>query len=297
MSKILHTYQNGNCHITIKDDGTKIREWTGEPKPLFPESIDLKITDYCNGGCVQCHEMSSVSGSHANLDKILHFIDKLSPGVEVALGGGNPLSHPYIKEIVGYAKEKGIIPNLTVHSQHVGQHHNLICLLRQIGLKGLGISYDEEYEFNIRAIQDPNTVIHAIAGWDIISSLFNFLEREDKLLVLGYKVVGRGLQYLQNVVNEQKLNNGLREWRFWLNTLMNRCQCSFDNLAISQLLPQRFFSTEEWEKLYMGDDGDFTMYVDLVSNLYATSSISFGSQIPPNYSIEDLFLFQKEEQC
>ena len=44
--------------------------------------------------------------------------------------------------------------------------------------------------------------------------------------------------------------------------------------AIKQLKLQRFFSKEEWEKFYMGDDGKFTMYVDLVKKQYAKSSTS-----------------------
>ena len=49
---------------------------------------------------------------------------------------------------------------------------------------------------------------------------------------------------------------------------------SFDNLAIDQLKLRRIFSNKDWNEFYMGDDGQFTMYIDLVEEKYALSSTS-----------------------
>ena len=87
-------YTNGNTVVTILSDGTKIREYEGDPVILHPESIDVKITDYCDMGCAYCHESSTTSGSHADLKTLLGIIHDLPAGVELAIGGGNPLSHP-----------------------------------------------------------------------------------------------------------------------------------------------------------------------------------------------------------
>lgn len=57
--EILNQYINGNTLVTIYNDGTKIREYNKDPQPEFPESIDLKITDYCDMGCPYCHESST----------------------------------------------------------------------------------------------------------------------------------------------------------------------------------------------------------------------------------------------
>ena len=47
-SKILYQYKNGNYFVTIYPDGTKIRKTMDDDFiPIFPESIDLKITNYC----------------------------------------------------------------------------------------------------------------------------------------------------------------------------------------------------------------------------------------------------------
>lgn len=53
-SNILYQYQNGNTHVTILTDGTKIREYENIPVIIHPESIDVKITDYCTMGCKFC---------------------------------------------------------------------------------------------------------------------------------------------------------------------------------------------------------------------------------------------------
>ena len=47
---------------------------------------------------------------------------------------------------------------------------------------------------------------------------------------------------------------------------------SFDNLAIEQLNIRRFFTDKEWEEFYMGDDGNFTYYIDMVERKFAKSS-------------------------
>ena len=47
---------------------------------------------------------------------------------------------------------------------------------------------------------------------------------------------------------------------------------SFDCLAVEQLDIQSQVDEETWKSNYMGDDGKFTMYVDLVNCMFAKSS-------------------------
>jgi hypothetical protein len=35
-------------------DGSKIRSWEGVACPEYPESMDLKITDFCDANCIFC---------------------------------------------------------------------------------------------------------------------------------------------------------------------------------------------------------------------------------------------------
>lgn len=54
-------YKNGNYMVSINlKDGTKIRANNLDHfTPDFPESMDLKITDYCDMGCVFCLKPSA----------------------------------------------------------------------------------------------------------------------------------------------------------------------------------------------------------------------------------------------
>jgi hypothetical protein len=46
---LLAEYDNGDYHVRLYKDGTKVR--SGDGVPAFPESMDLKITNYCTVGC------------------------------------------------------------------------------------------------------------------------------------------------------------------------------------------------------------------------------------------------------
>lgn len=277
MSNLLYEYQNGNCFVQLFDDGTKIREYDGEAAPLFPESIDLKITNWCDGACSFCHEKSTKHGHAAKTRTIMNFIYGLPEGIELAIGGGDPLSHPNIRAIIDFATARNIVCNLTVNSMHIERHAALIKELRKIGLKGLGVSYTPQFAHSIKNIQDENTVIHFIAGLHNVFSLCNV--EHSKVLVLGFKSYGFGEWFYGNKKN--KVEESLNKWRFWLSSVikMGSNHYSFDNLALEQLKVQDFLEPQYWQQHYMGDDGQFTMYVDLVKEEFAKSSTSARSKI------------------
>ena len=47
---MLHTYKNGDTQVTIYADGTKERDITHGTNAEFPESMDVKITNWCDAG-------------------------------------------------------------------------------------------------------------------------------------------------------------------------------------------------------------------------------------------------------
>ena len=68
-NSLIHTYKNGNYFVSIFDDGSKVR-YTDEDEfvACFPESIDMKITNYCDSNCPMCHELSNKDGKHASFE-------------------------------------------------------------------------------------------------------------------------------------------------------------------------------------------------------------------------------------
>ena len=66
---------------------------------------------------------------------------------------------------------------------------------------------------------------------------------------------------------------------------------SFDNLAIKQLDVQSLMTNEEWEEFYMGDDGGFTFYIDMVNGTFGKNSLAPDHERCPigDLSIDEMF--------
>lgn len=281
MPALLHQYLNGNTQVSIFDDGTKERIWEGLPDPIWPESMDCKITNYCdNPICVKwCHEKSNQSGKHADLKRAVSLFDDLPAGTELAIGGGNPFSHPDFEWFLGELKNRGILANVTVNSYHLFNKETddwAKNLMDQKLIRGLGISYFSQYlvgksdgvcQFN------PNTVFHLIMGVHSLEDLRRITDfyPYSKVLLLGYKQYGNGETYYS-----ERVKNNLYEWYVRLHEFfkIKNLVLSFDNLAIKQLNLRRFFPENSWNEFYMGNDGQFTMFLDLVERQYTTSSTS-----------------------
>ena len=88
---IIAKYDNGNHRVTLFSDGTKIKETINPDDDHFtydfPESFDLKITDYCDAGCAYCHENSTKKGKHANLYALKDLLDSCKPGTGRGISG------------------------------------------------------------------------------------------------------------------------------------------------------------------------------------------------------------------
>ncbi len=290
MIDILHQYKNGNYTVCIYQDGSKIR-WNNEDyfAPQFPESIDMKISNRCDMGCAYCHEQSTHDGAIADLNHPL--LDSLHPGMELALGGGNVLENPGLEEFLVKMRDKGIICNITLHVEHFRANFNYIqYLVEQRLVYGVGVSVNNNINLEtinlLRSI--PNAVVHCIAGVVQPEVLEKMALNDLKLLLLGYKNFGRGVMYKEKDEN-YSIGRGiewLRENLAWLRD--NFKLVSFDNLALQQLHVREFVGEEAWSQNYMGDDGQFTMYVDLVEKTFAKSSISERMPIC-NDNIDELF--------
>lgn len=290
--KILGSYKNNDYTCTMFSDGTKIR-WNDKDSfnPIKPESIDLKITNMCNMECGMCHENSTPDGKHGDILN-LPFIETMFPYSEIAIGGGNPLTHPDLIEFLEGLKERKIIASMTVNQVHF--MHN-IDLLKELTDKkliyGLGISYIGGRHKNcIDAIkQFPNAVVHVINGIVHMDSLEALANNDLKILVLGYKEFRRG-KALYDECGSQ-INYLKAQFYDMLPKIVNdgwfKC-ISFDNLAIKQLEPKRLMSDKDYKEFYMGDDGSFSLYVDSVKREFAKSSVSV-ERFPMMDDIADMF--------
>ena len=298
--KLIAAYNNGNYNVAIYDDGTKIRDNGNDSRvftPEFPESIDLKITNYCDKGCKFCHETSSREGVHGDIVH-LEFFDSLRPYTELAIGGGNPLSHPRLEEFLIKCKEHKLIPSMTVNQRHFMDNIPKIKhLVDEKLIYGLGISLTDPNEegFINQVQQFPNAVVHVIAGLVDLNDLYRLGNKGIKLLILGYKIFRRG-EALYEKMGEQIRSNIEKLKDNLLGILSLFDVVSFDNLAVEQLRIKNILSETQYNEFFMGEDGEYTMYIDAVKREFAVSSTSVTRYPITNDIVEMFHKVQSKEE-
>ena len=292
--RLLSHYKNGNYDVYIFNDGTKVRE-TEEDEfiPAFSENTDVCLTKKCSQGCVFCYENCTKDGLHGKVD--YPFIDTLHPGTELAING-NDMDHPQLDEFLNKLHERGVITNVTVSkNQFIANRDKIIQYQKNGLLHGIGISansFDDEF---IKMVEETrNSVIHTIAGICTLDNYKSLFGRNVKVLILGYKTRGRGVDYkdklgadIQKNIND--VNNNLKE------IAQNVKVLSFDNLAIEQLPSVRNVVGGDWDTFYMGDDGNYTFYIDLVAGTFAKNSC-IDERFPiGNKTMDEMFNFIREK--
>lgn len=288
---LLGIYKNGNFTTKLFSDGTKIRETEDDEFiPDFAENMDIKISNYCDMGCKFCHEGSTKNGKHGDILN-QKFIETLHPYQEVALGGGDATSHPELIPFLHKLKDRKVIVNMTVNQRHFEQKQELIKkLVDEKLIYGLGVSLVNPTDEFISLIQQyPNAVIHVINGILKPSDVEILSDNNLKMLILGYKELRRGGDYLYKefesiTVKQMWLKENLQ------NIINHFKVISFDNLAIEQLEVHRLMSQEEWDEFYMGDDGSMTYYIDMVEQKFARSSTAdFDKRYDLLNSVDEMF--------
>ena len=283
MNKI-YNYQNGNYSVDVYEDGTKIRNsQESEFIAEFPDSVDVKITNYCDlsNVCVYCHEKSDRAGIHGDLSLIETAWKELPSGVELACGGGDTLSHPDFPEFAKRMTENRKIINLTCNQLHLKKYAATLSVLTEKNyIRGLGVSLrDVNQQIPKTIMEYPNTIFHCIAGIDSANYIRRLIDicAKPKILLLGYKNFGNGIQHLQT--NGKPITKNIQLLYNQLPVLLHEISkkqgiLSFDNLAIAQLNPKRVLSESDYDRFYQGEDGKNTFYVDVVTKTFARNSTS-----------------------
>lgn len=276
------TYKNGNYNVILDlNDGTMIRYTEADQlRPEFPDSMDVKITNRCDRGCLWCHEKSTKDGCHANWDSLEKFIVGLPKHTQLALGGGNVLAYPWLTDLLLLCKDSELVPSITINQVHFMDKDNqryLRQLINEKLLYGLGISLEKATTSFIEQIETfPNAVIHVIAGVVSMKELEMLANRNLKILILGYKEFGRGIDYLDQC--HSAVSKSLHALRIDLKKMIAQnwfSNISFDNLALKQLAVRGLLTDKEWNEFYMGADGISTMYVDMVKEQFACCSTAY----------------------
>lgn len=279
---MIKKYKNGNTFVAIDTkDGTKIRYTPDDDfKPEFAESCDVHISNRCDNGCAFCYAGCTPDGDVGNLLD-WKFLDTLHPHTEMALNLQVPIPVEII-EFLEKLKEKKVIPNVTVNQNHFmqdGFRHFLKKLQERNLIYGIGVSLVEvNNEFKNAIREFDNLVIHCINGIVTTQQLYELSKIKGiKILILGYKKVGRGAEFIKDKEEWTRVRNrkGFLYWNMefiikdhWFDTI------SFDTLATKQLNLKRYLTEEQFERFYQGDDGTSTFFINLVDGTFGVNSLT-----------------------
>lgn len=297
-------YINGNYEVAIDlSNGTKIK-YNKEDKfiPSTIDNFDYKITSQCDILCPYCFECATLDGKHGDIMN-QKFIDTLHPYTEIAIGGGNPLYHHDLFPFLEKCKRLKLIPSITINQIHFERQQELVKeLVDKKLIYGLGISLVDPNQKFIELVQKySNAVIHIINGVVTEDQLNALMNHNLKILILGYKEVGKGknlYKYANKTIEDRKfiLQSSLK---FILKSNAFAA-VSFDNRALKQLDVKSLIPKEQWDLHFMGDDGidgDYTsasMFIDGVKEEFTINSCS-SDRYPLMDSIEDMYKFLEKK--
>lgn len=264
-----------------RKSGTKVRLKLDRDQPPItksyaPELVDLKITDYCTSNCKFCYQDSTKKGEHGDIYYIQHVLSLLSQHkvFEVAIGGGEPIEYPYLNRVLQECKYRHIVPNFTTKNikwledddkrkfilDHIGGFSYSITNARDV--KKLGMLL-EKYKINSYKIQ-----VQIIEGVISEQTFYDILKECSRygitLVILGFKVTGRGKQFLDSKnINNINIEN-------WFN-IINKAQKEkcFVSIGIDTIIAQKyhqFLLDQGIDKLFFTtQEGQFSCYIDAVT--------------------------------
>lgn len=275
----LLVYTEPPVKLRFKDENVK------QLKPEYPESIDVKITNRCLNSCPYCHENASKEGAHADIEVFKQLIDQISGRTaEIAIGGGNPLLHPQLIEMVKYATSKCVSVGVTLLDVDFLKNYNMLDeTLENTNIPpsyGVSVSSFSKIKevidtLNYHFLSVSDVVIHFINrvhSQELVEKTIDYMlqnsshyvARNIGFLILGYKDVGRGAEY-KPPHEDLDVNRLFEKYK-------DKARLMFDNLAVKQLGIKEKVPEKVWDYFYLGEDGQFTMYIDLVNKEYSVSS-------------------------
>lgn len=287
---LIGTYHNGdNIVVRIYDDGTKEKDiLTDDARPEFPECMDLTISTYCENGCAFCYANCSSNGKKANLASFYPLLDTIHPYTELAIninGGEDPRE---LTPFLAHMSNRHVIVNATIRQDDFEKHLDTLYKMTKDGLlHGIGVSAtDCSSKFLRNSFLFPDLVCHTIVGITTPDQYTRLANAHKKVLILGYKTVGRGVEF------DHEGETFKRNFE-WLDKNLDRLEhyfavTSFDNLAIEQLNVQDRLSPEEWNRFYQGDEGSYTFFLNLAEGYFARDSM-IQEKFPLMWSVDEMF--------
>lgn len=251
-------------------------------KSFAPELVDLKITDFCDKKCGFCYQESTIEGKHAKFHHISAIIDILTrlKVFELAIGGGEPTSHPDFISILEYCKWNNIVPNFTTKSlKWIGDTSFREKVVENAGSFAFSVTSTQdlirfaEYikNFNWGTINPAVQIVMGLVDEKIFKDILTLCHFYNlPITLLGYKTSGRGKQFKQSFK--------LYEFN-WVKAIKNvfkqghYVSIGVDTVLVNQS-KQEMNSQGIEDLFYTSQEGKFSCYIDGVAGKIAAFSYS-----------------------
>lgn len=287
--KTLFAVENGNSVVVLFEDGTRVVETKDEDCNYLdldlPLSLDINISNACSNNCPYCYAGNTPFGKVADLLS-MDYLDNIT-GIEIAINIQYPLPENF-KFWLSKMKDQNIIVNGTINQLDFERDITTLYLMRELKqpglLHGLGVSYrkyDKNLYMMIKKELGNDVVIHVIAYVTPFEDVKLLLKEGFKVLILGYKVKNRGLEYFNKIKTQ--------DWDSNIDSIINynyKTVLAFDTAGIEQLEIKNKLSEEDWNASYQGDEGSISFYIDAVNRTFNIDSHT----LKPAHSIDNLSL-------
>lgn len=244
-------------------------------KSSAPELIDIKITDFCDIGCKYCYQGSTAKGKHASDSWLtnLAWALKKHEVFEVALGGGEPTTHPEFDGILETFHGSNVKCNFTTKS---------LAWLDKPAITKAVKSTGANFAYSVTSVTEMAQVLVRIkeafgdterlkfqyvmgsTAVDELLKIVAFAKKNYlKVTLLGFKRIGRGKKYLVN-----NYDNALQALCDQTNGYL---KLSLDTALIAEWKDQ-LLSLGAKREMFTEVEGAFSMYIDAVAQTAAPSS-------------------------
>lgn len=275
-------------YLFDKDNGHFMR-WgkTEKDDPQYskvgPEILDIEVTTICTHGCKFCYKNNNANGINMSLETFKDIIDKMLPTEEqagitqIALGAdASCTSNPDIFRMMDYAREKDIVPNITVANITDETADELIKRVGAVAVSRYANKnhcYDSVKRLTDRGLKQTN--IHVMISeetFDIAMETlkdYNVDERLNKLnaiVFLSLKQKGRGVGHTP--LSQEKFKQ-LINYSFDNNVPIGFDSCSAHKFLLAIKDNPNYKQLEQ--NVEPCESGCFSSYIDAKGDFYPCS--------------------------
>lgn len=177
-----------------------------------PTEVHLMTTNRCPAGCPGCYTSATPESDELSTNELKSLLDGFADAgiFHIAMGGGESLTRADLFELAAYARERGLVPNLTTSG--IGMTRELAGRCRVFGqvnvsLDGIGAAYQASrgYDGATAAIRTlgqladagvPTGVNFVLSRmtWDHLEATFAAVSEAggNEIEILRFKPAGRG---------------------------------------------------------------------------------------------------------